>query len=313
MLIAVTGATGFIGKHICQALTAEGHEVRGLVRNPANAASLPAGVLPVTGNLSRADSLQPLVAGTDAVVHCAGNVRGVTQADFDAVNVAGLVNLIAAIKAHAPASRFLSFSSLAAREPHLSFYATSKRRGEDLLEAEPTLQWTILRPPAVYGPGDREMLPLFKLMQRGYALIPGDLNARFSLIYIDDLVASVQLWLSATNAEHRIYTLEDGRPGGHDWPGVMAQFTAMSGRPVRALRPPRRLLNLVAWSNRELARLLGYAPMLTPEKLRELRHPDWVTDSLDIGRAFGWAAQISLQEGLRRTLMASAGVGKSAP
>ena len=106
------------------------------------------------------------------MVHGAGAVRGNSQADFDRVNVTGTATLLDAIADLPSPPRILLLSSLAAREPQLSWYAHSKREGEQQLEKHPRLDWVILRPPAVYGPGDREMLPLFQAMSRGSALVP---------------------------------------------------------------------------------------------------------------------------------------------
>jgi nucleoside-diphosphate-sugar epimerase len=143
------------------------------------------------GDVTNPQALQRLVADCDAVVHGAGAVRGNSQADFDRVNVAGTAAVLAAVRAQARPPRLLLVSSLAAREPQLSWYAHSKREGETLLERTSGLDWIILRPPAVYGPGDREMLPIFQSMRRGIALVPGSPEARTSLVHVEDLVAAI--------------------------------------------------------------------------------------------------------------------------
>ncbi len=301
-LVAVTGATGFIGTCLCARLRGAGHRVRALVRRPENANGLRRdGVETLAGSLEDAAALEMLVAGADAVIHCAGSVRGATQADFDRVNVAGLQRLLAALQASDAPPRLLALSSLAAREPQLSFYARSKRRGEELLEASEAVAWTALRPPAVYGPGDRELLPLFRAMARGVAPVPGSPSARFSMLFVDDLAGAALAWLQCESHPQGIYTLDDGRRGGYDWHEVAAIVSRLCGRRVRLLRLPVGLLSLPAWLNRTGARLFGYAPMLTPEKLNELRHPDWVCDSDALIRATGWRPRVRLEEGLART------------
>ncbi len=254
----------------------------------------------VTGDLHDAHALRRLVDGVDAVVHCAGVVRGASQAAFDRINVQGLENLLTALSGSAP--RLLSFSSLAAREPQLSFYARSKQRGESLLrEQAQAVPWMILRPPAVYGPGDTELLPLFRLMAKGIAPVPGDPEARFSMIYVDDLAQLVGAWLQTPQPVSGIYAPEDGTPGGYNWHEVAAIVGRLCSRRVRLLRVPAGLLTAPAWINRTLARRFGYAPMLTPEKLNELRHPDWVCDGKELAQALGWQPRVGLDEGLRRT------------
>ena len=168
-VIALTGATGFIGSAIARKLVKEGWRVRALIRAPLRRERLEG--IPIQwvhGTLEDIEHLDSLVGDADAVVHCAGAVRGITDADFYPVNVEAVSRLahIAAIRS--PAPRFLLISSLAAREPNLSVYAASKRMGEIALsQMAGGFVWTVLRPPAVYGPGDRAMLPLFRLMGAG--------------------------------------------------------------------------------------------------------------------------------------------------
>jgi nucleoside-diphosphate-sugar epimerase len=242
--------------------------------------------------------LQQLVTGCAAVVHAAGAVRGSCQADFDAVNVEGCAALLAAINSHAPTSRLLLLSSLAAREPQLSWYAASKHRGEELVAQRDELDWTVLRPPAVYGPGDKEMLPVFQWMARGLAFVPGSATARISLIHVTDLVAAVIACLDSTAARHRVLTLCDGKQGGYDWHEMAALAAATWERKVRIWQLPGWLLDGVARLNILIAGLTGNAPMLSPPKLRELRHPDWVVDNRDITRTTGWQPEIDLATGM---------------
>jgi nucleoside-diphosphate-sugar epimerase len=301
--IAITGATGFIGRRICSCLLDAGHRVRALVRKPGRARELlPDAVELVEGSLADAARLSELVSGMDAVVHCAGAVRGATREQFDRVNVAGVRALLQALEAQSEPPRLLSLSSLAAREPGLSHYAASKRAGEQvLLDEAKRVQWIALRPPAVYGPGDTELLPLFRAMARGIAPVPGEADAHFSIVFVDDLASAVLNWLEASAVRSGIYTLEDGKAGGYDWRSVAEMVTGICGRRVRLLPVPAWLLNMVAWINSQAARVFGYAPMLTPEKLRELRHPDWVCDSEALQAELDWQPRYQLEAGLRAT------------
>ena len=147
----------------------------------------------IEGALEDVDSLRRLVRGADAVVHCAGAVRGATQAHFDRLNVDGVARLVRAAVEQHPLPRFLFISSLAAREPGLSHYAGSKRRAETVLADQAgNMSWVVLRPPAVYGPGDKETLPLWRWMARGFAFVLGSGQTRFSMLYVDDLSAAIQ-------------------------------------------------------------------------------------------------------------------------
>lgn len=274
--------------------------MRALVRNPHNASHLAAaGVELIPGALDDAPALSRLVAGCAAVVHAAGAVRGNSQQDFDRVNVAGTQAVLAAVAAAAPTARLLLVSSLAAREPQLSWYARSKHAAEQLLPSRADLDWLILRPPVVYGPGDREMLPVFRAMARGIATVPGSIEARTSLIHVSDLVAAMHACLDSDRVRHLTLSLDDGRPGGYSWADMAAAAEQVLSRRVRLWQVPRRLLDGLAAANSALARVSGRAPMLTPPKLRELRHPDWVVDNREITAATGWQPRIGLVQGLQ--------------
>jgi nucleoside-diphosphate-sugar epimerase len=301
--VAITGATGFIGQRVCSLLQQRGWRVRALLRSPARAQALRACIdEPVQGGLDDTAALARLVSDAAAVVHCAGAVRGADQQAFDGVNVEGVRNLLAAFSAVDTPPRLLCLSSLAAREPQLSFYAASKRRGEQLLEQQAGgLEWLALRPPAVYGPGDRELLPLFQAMAKGFAPLPGRADARFSMIFVDDIAAAILAWLQQEAVPSGVYSLHDGRRGGYDWTDVCDSVARLCRRRVRPVQIPAGVLDVSARVNSRLAGWFGYAPMLTPEKLRELRHPDWVCDNDAIQRVLDWQPEAQLEEGLRRT------------
>ena len=189
-------------------------------------------------------------------------------------------------------------SSLAAREPELSWYSRSKSESEKILQ-DTGLDWTILRPPAVYGPGDEEMRAIFDWMARGMAVVPGAATARISLIHISDLVEAIVSCLQTSDTVGQTLSACDGKAAGYDWHEVAAIAERVWQRRVRLLAVPRRLLDLIAAGNLQLARLSGRAAMLTPPKLHELRHPDWVVDNLEISAITNWRPEIPLEQGLQ--------------
>lgn len=257
------------------------------------------GVELIEGDLNNSAALQQLATGCTTVVHGAGAVRGNSQADFDAINVDGTAHLLEALDQLTAPPQLIHLSSLAAREPALSYYAASKRRGEELLRNYPHLQWVALRPPAVYGPGDTEMLPIFRTMKMGFATVPGTPDARLSLLHVDDLVTAILCCAGAADAQHRVFELGDGQEHGYSWVEIAAIAGQVFDRHVKLWQVPRALLDTVARLNSLLASITGRAPMLTPPKLRELRHPDWVTSTQAFTAATGWVPTITLGTGLQ--------------
>lgn len=296
----MTGATGFIGRALLQCLVKSGWQVRALTRRvrPDERS-----IKWIHGDLDDPAALQDLVRGVSAVVHCAGQVRGRSFRDFSHANVEGTASLLRVVSQQVPTPRLLLVSSLAAREPGLSWYATSKYMAEQLAEGySDTLVCTVFRPTAVYGPGDKEMSPLFDVARRGILPMAGPSTMRFGLLHVSDLVNAILCWLSTAIPVRGVYELDDGTPGGYDGQSVAAIIQDVWQRPVRCLFLPAALVSLVASVNLLLARLLHYQPMLTPEKLKELQHPDWVCNIVPLMEALpAWRPQVRLRDALLQT------------
>lgn len=272
--IAITGATGFAGRHTLTALLAEGYRVKALVRAPQRAA-MPAGVEVIAGDLHTDDALSRLLEGADAIVHLAGLLAGLRVHDYFRVNAQATVALAEAALRMGVA-RFVHVSSLAAREPHLSPYGASKRAGEDAIASlQDRLNAIIIRPPAVYGPGDRGTLPLIKELTRPVAVIPGRSDARFSLIHVRDLARLVTL--SAVSQLRGLHEVSDGRAGGYAWMDLIAAGQTLRGGRIRPVFLPKAVPAAVALAAEGLSRFTGKPGMVNRGKVRELYHPDWVS------------------------------------
>jgi nucleoside-diphosphate-sugar epimerase len=296
-LVALTGATGFIGQVVLHKLVASGYDVRALARKPiANCAS----VKWVHGDLSSTTALHELVKDSIAVIHCAGVVRGSSLEYFLHTNVEGTFNLVRAATAQAIKPRFLLISSLAARQPEISWYAKSKRLAEQcVIDNSSGLPWTIFRPTAVYGPGDKELKPLFNATRRGFLPVAGDLSNNFSLLHVNDFVAAIQSWLTINAPIKGVFELGDGKPGGYNYQTIATLTQEIWGLPVRCIKIPTSIIRMVANTNLRLARIFHYAPMLTPGIVREFLHPDWVCDNTPLTNALpDWHPTISLHDAL---------------
>jgi uncharacterized protein YbjT (DUF2867 family) len=291
VIIAVTGGTGFVGKATIARLTEAGHHVRALARRPQGARD---GVTWITGALDDARALAVMCEGAQAVLHIAGVVNAPDAAGFEAANVGGTLAVLHAAEA-ARIDRFVHVSSLAAREPGLSIYGASKRKGEDAVVTS-GLDWCVVRPPGVYGPGDTEMLDMFKLAKRGFALLPP--AGRISLIHVDDLARLLAVLVSG-GASHRILEPDDGTPGGwshKEFADALGKAVGRHGLVKLAL--PKALLSLGARIDKAMR---GSAAKLTADRVAYLTHPDWVSAaSEDIDPAL-WVPAIDTIEGMAAT------------
>ena len=297
LTVAVTGATGFIGRVLLQALVKDGWKVRALTRRPQTGSG---SITWIQGDLNDPIALESLVTGVSAVVHCAGQVRGSSLDEFTRTNVEGTANLMRASTKQDSAPRFLLISSLAARQPELSWYATSKHLAEQIVtDYSDVMPCAVFRPTAVYGPGDKEMSPLFRATQRGVLPMVGGSDMRFGLLHVNDLVAAILGWVGARVPIRGIYELDDGMPGGYNAQSVAAIAQDVWKRPVRCLFLPVSLVSMTASVNLYLARLLHYSPMLTPGKVRELQHPDWVCDIAPLTKALPeWQPSMRLRDAM---------------
>jgi len=300
--VAITGATGFVGRAIALRLLQAGYQIKALVRKP-DAALKDSGAILVKGAMEDESALDRLVQNVDLVVHCAGLVRARSDAEFERVNSDGTRRLVTAALRAECVPRVLLMSSLAAREPALSAYARSKRLAEEVLaEHGDDLECLTVRPPAVYGPKDRATLPLFQQFAKGWIVVPAVQGARFSLIFVEDLADAVLHLLEQPNWRGERLELDDGYPGGYNWADLVRIAGRCLGRGIRQVRLPFAALWPLAVTGEGFCRIFGCAPMLTRGKLRELFHFDWVSRAESTGLLRGWHAKTGFDQGFPRTL-----------
>lgn len=289
MILALTGATGFVGSTVLDQAVAGGHHVRALVRRPQPSR---VGVDWITGALDNAPALDRLIADADAVVHVAGVVNAPDRAGFIAGNIEGTREVIGAAE-RAGVRRFIHVSSLSAREPELSTYGWSKHESERLVEAS-GLDWTIVRPTGVYGPRDTDMREMFRMARWGLALLPPP--GRISLVAVEDL-ARLLVVLAEQGGPRSIWDVDDGSPGMTHAELARAIGDAVGHR-VRPIHLPAAALMLAARIDRAVR---GARAKLTPDRVGYLTHPDWTADPARRPPAALWTPSIETRDGLAAT------------
>jgi nucleoside-diphosphate-sugar epimerase len=289
--IAITGGTGFVGTKLIDLALEKGHAVRALARRTQPARH---GLEWIGGDLANGDALARLTENADAVIHVAGVINARTPLEFAAGNIEGTR---AMLEASRDVPRFVHVSSLAAREPALSIYGNTKAAADALVEAARP-DAAIVRPPAVYGPGDRETANVYKLVARGWALLPG--SGRFSIVEVSDLARAL-LALAEHPAPSGIFEIDDATPGGLSHREMAAHIAAALGKTPTYVPLPTAALKLGAAIDTLGAKLAGRLPALSFDRARYLAHPDWVADGAPL-RALGiWAPEVPAAEGIART------------
>ena len=289
--LAVTGGTGFVGGHLLRLAVAAGYRVKALTRKPQSPYE---GIEWISGSLDDSNSLQQLAEGADAVIHIAGAINAADRDGFAGPNIEGTRHMLAAADA-AGARRFIHISSLAAREPELSNYGWSKAESETLVRAA-HIDWTIIRPPAVYGPGDGETLELFAMAKRGLVIAPP--SGRTSLIHVEDLCALILASLEADAAKGATFEPDDGTTNGLSHVEFGKALGNAFGKSARVISMPAPIVRLGA----RLDRLFrGEDAKLTPDRARYFCHPDWVVNPALVPPTSLWAPQIPYQKGFEST------------
>lgn len=293
MTFALTGATGFVGQALVDHALDAGQWLRALVRREQTERK---GVRWIAGDLASPPALRRMVSGSEAVIHVAGVVNAADAAGFETGNVTGTANLIEAAKSEG-VRRLVFVSSLAAREPELSAYGASKAKAEELVKAS-GLEWTIVRPPAVYGPRDTEMFELFRVARWGLMPMPPR-EGRTSLIHVHDLVRLLLALAPGGEAvTHMTYEPDDGRDGGWSHNELARAIGWAMGRRAWVVHLSRASLERAARIDRMVR---GPKAKLTPDRVGYMTHPDWVVSAGALPPADLWHPEVPTLEGLKAT------------
>jgi nucleoside-diphosphate-sugar epimerase len=310
----VTGATGFVGSHLADVLVALGVEVVALARRPATAEALAQrGIAPAQGSLEDEAALRAALEGADIVYHVAGLTSG-SEAELFEVNEAGTARLLSLAESAAggAAPRFVHVSSAAALGPSprgvrlaedavarpITRYGRSKLAGEQRVTAS-SLAWTIVRPPAVYGPRDREFLNLFRTVRTGIAPLFGSGTQELSLVFVVDLARAIaRAGLEPSAAGQVLHVAHSEVVLSRDV--ARAAAAAVGKRPLLVPLPGMIAGPLVTLAG-AMARAAGIRTVLGSDKVAELLAPSWLLDTTRAEGLLGWRAETDLVTGMRRT------------
>jgi nucleoside-diphosphate-sugar epimerase len=312
MKALVTGATGFVGSHLAEALRARGDTVTALARSAGRAAALARlGVVVVEGDLHDAAALSRAVEGQDVILHVAGLVAARSEAEFLRANRDGTANLLAAAE-RAGSARMVLVSSLAAAGPSprgrplaggepprpVTAYGRSKLAAEQVVTSG-RLPWTIVRPPAVYGPRDREILKVFRLARLGVAPVFGDGRQELSAVHGADLAGALVAAATTPAAAGKVYCA--CHPEVFTSGGFVRAIGAAMGRKVHLIGLPGGLARGLLALTELGARVTGRATILTRDKANEFFQDAWTGDPRPLTGDTGWQARYDLARGLADT------------
>jgi nucleoside-diphosphate-sugar epimerase len=315
MRIFLTGATGFIGAHLCRHLVAAGHQVVALVRDPDKARrELPAsGVETFTGDLSIFDRDDLVLPACDIVIHLAGVVAAPTPEDYDAINFVAVTRLVRTLARQSwRPRRFLFASSLAAAGPSpdrvplterdparpTEPYGRAKWKAEQFLAAEAPFPTTSFRPSLVFGPRDTATLAFFRMARRGVGVRVAGAPQQLSYIDVDDAVAGIAAMMDDTSDQHRTYFLAAREP--MDTEVLWRAMSEAIGRRVRVIAVPRPVLRAASFAMTGLSRALGFTNQLDAKQVEQMMAPAFLCSSAALEAAHAWTPRISFTASLAK-------------
>lgn len=318
MEVLVTGSSGFVGSHLVEALVARKHRVRILIRPGMTLSPWLTGlpVIPVEAGYDDPQALRRALTGVTTIIHAGGVTRGITVRDYYDGNAAPTLALLrAAVSLKKPPARFVLISSHAMMGPAPSptepsreddmpmpveAYGASKLAAELLARSfSHRIPVTIIRPPSVYGPRDRDFLVLFRQLARHCNLFYGNADKYTGLVYVDDLVEGILKAAFSPRAVNRAYFICGEE--GITWRQLQKAIKEEGGCRALTIRIPACTTRLAAWASGIKMRITGRATLVNREKVRMGTPRCWCLSGERAARELGFRPAVSLAEGIRRT------------
>jgi nucleoside-diphosphate-sugar epimerase len=298
--LLVTGATGFIGKHLVRRLVRDGHQVVALVRDPAKLAGLPAEVETLAGDLSIFEDPRTVLPACEVVVHLAGIVVAADVAEYHAVNFVAVKHLVACLERQSWKPRRLLFaSSLAAAGPSASgvpkseadpcepieAYGRSKRDAEAFLRSQ-SIATTAFRPAVVFGEGDPATITLFRMAKHGVGFRAAGPASGISFVDVDDLVDALVKLAADPSSEHRTYFVS--HPDQIDQCVLWRTLGSTMQRRLIVIPIPRPVLYTSMLAMTALAKRLGFKNQLDVKQYEQITAPPFMCTSAALQRDHDW-------------------------
>jgi dihydroflavonol-4-reductase len=314
--VLVTGANGFVGSHLVEGLLDKGYQVRCLVRKTSNLRWLSGlNVEYVYGDVAEKISLKGAVKDVDLVYHSAGLTKAKTREEYFKANAEGTKNLVeACLEENPKLQRLVYISSQAAVGPGdderplnetapcrpVTYYGESKLEGERIvLKHADQLPVTIIRPPAVYGPRDTDMLGFFKVVNKGFRIAFGRGESFVSLVYVKDLVDGIILASENLKAIGQIYFIADDEV--YSWTQAFKIIAKVLNKKTIPLRIPKSLVFFLAFLSENFSRLLGRTATFNVQKVKEITRRFWGLDVSKAKAELGFSAKYDLERGAEET------------
>jgi nucleoside-diphosphate-sugar epimerase len=313
--VLITGANGFVGSRLCALLVEKGYQVIAQVRKTSDLSLLKDLKLEYRyGDVTQPETLPEMMRGVDYVIHNAGVIKARRRETYFAVNEQGTRDLLEAVVTHNPGvERVVYVSSVAAAGPSkpgqpvketdpphpITTYGESKLAGERVtLSYADRLPVTVVRPPGVYGPGDRGIYSMFKAVWLHFRPLIGDSRRKLQIVHVDDLCEGIACALKAPVKSGGVYFIAE--KDAYEYGELIDLLVAASGRQAIPLFLPSPLFRAIAAISEFAFKAVGATPLFTREKTREL-NASW---EMDISRAraeLGFESKIRFADGARET------------